>query len=258
MKSLEISLKVYWKNSISHNMETLIVQTIYPSFMGECNIHGIGAPCTFIRLSGCNLRCYYKTKSILCDTPEALTIKGGKEMSVYDILSEVRRYGRKVVCLTGGEPLMQDIEQLLINLSNNGYKVVIETNGSKHISAYRHIRNVSFVVDVKSSSSGESEKMLEENYELLDENDFVKFVIDTEEDLYEFKKWLVSHDYLKCNVSVGLFWGSKLFYRDILNSIVCYDNRNVYLNMQAHKMICLYDADKDSSTFYDLFIPKEL
>lgn len=240
-------------------MRTLRVNTVYPAFMGECNTHGIGVPCTFVRLAGCNLRCYYKTKHILCDTPEALEMKGGKETSVSEIVFQVKCLGRKVVCLTGGEPLVQDVKELLTELSNNGYFVVVETNGSKSIAPYRHIRNVSFVVDVKSTSSGEGEKMLGENYTLLDNRDFLKFVVDTKEDVVEFERWVLAHNYINCNVAVGTFWGSEITYGELIKTL----NKvawgvPVYLNMQTHKMACLYDFYKECTSFKDLFVPKDL
>ena len=180
-------------------------------------------------------------------------------MSVSEIVYQVKCLGRKVVCLTGGEPLMQDVKELLTELSNNGYLVVVETNGSKRITPYRHIRNVSFVVDVKSASSGESERMLEENYDLLDEKDFLKFVVDTKEDVTEFERWVFAHNYINCNVAVGTFWGSEITYGELVKTLnkVAWQVP-VYLNMQTHKMACLYDRYKDNSSFKDLFIPRDL
>lgn len=242
-------------------MKTLRVNTIYPSFMGECNALGIGAPCTFVRLAGCNLRCYYKTKHTLCDTPEALEVlpKACMSMRVSEIVEEVMRLNRKIVCLTGGEPLMQDVMELLTELSNSGYYVVVETNGSKSVAPYRHIRNVSFVVDVKSASSGESKKMLEANYALLGSRDFLKFVIDTEEDFMDFTQWLLSHQHLNCNVAVGVFWGSKVTYDHLIEQLKMMEwSVPIYLNMQTHKMACLYDLYKEYPSFKDLFVPKDL
>ena len=236
---------------------TLRVNTIYPAFMGEVNSYGIGAMATFVRLSGCNLRCYYKTKGTLCDTPEALSIKSGKDMTVGEIVNKVLKIKNSLLCLTGGEPLMQNVHQLLSELTNNGCHVVIETNGSVGLEPYRHFREVSFVVDVKTSSSGESERMIERNYELLNEKDYVKFVIDTEKDFEEFVNWRVSHNWITCNVAVGLFWGSKLSYAWLikqLNSL----RYHTCLNMQTHKMACLYDKHKDDETFSELIIPREL
>ena len=237
-------------------MTNYLVNTIYPAYMGEVNVHGIGVPCTFLRLSGCNLRCYVKTKGCTCDTPEALGVKG-KLMSIAEIILKLENIGRKVICLTGGEPLMQDVKDLLISLSDNGFYVVVETNGSKNISPYRHIRNVSFVVDVKSCSSGESEKMIEDNYLLMNKDDYLKFVIDTKEDFREFKNWMVAHNYINCNVAVGLFWGSEVSYEWLTKQLEQV-RLPVYINMQTHKMSVLYDKTKKSKTFKDLSIPREI
>lgn len=235
--------------------EKLMVNTIYPAFMGEVSKHGIGAKCTFIRLSGCNLRCYKDTMGILCDTPEALDFKCGKAMDHWDIFSSLTKYENSLVCLTGGEPLMQDVKSLLETLSTYGCDVVVETNGSKPIYPYRNIKNVSFVVDCKGKSSGESEQMLEENYGLMDKDDFLKFVINDEKDYWEMREWIYNHPNFKGNVAVGLFWGSKMGYQELMTTLH-EDRLNVYLNMQTHKMAVMYDEFKVN--VQSLIIPKEL
>lgn len=241
-------------------MTRYCVNTIYPAFMGEVNVHGIGCPCTFVRLTGCNLRCYKSTKGVLCDTPEALDVlRGGKMMGPEQVAVACDALHNKVVCLTGGEPLLQNVTELLVELVDRGHKVVIETNGSVLIRKYRHIRNVSFVVDYKSPSSGESDKMVETNYDELDEDDFIKFVVDTEEDYLAFKEWVENHRSIlrKTNIAVGTFWGSKIGYQELLKKLQA-DKINAYINMQTHKMACLYDKYKEAEDFSKIFIPKEL
>lgn len=238
-------------------MKNYYVNTIYPAFMGEVNTHGIGCPCTFVRLSGCNLRCYYKTKGYYCDTPEALTPKCGKLMSNIQIGVACHDLGNEVVCLTGGEPLIHDTKELIEELVDRGHKVVVETNGSVDISPFINIKNVSFVVDCKSPSSGYADKMMDTNYSFLGKDDFVKFVIDTEKDYQHFVEWINNHKYLKCHVAVGTFWGSKIGYQELIMCLREDKITNVYLNMQAHKMMCLYD----SMEYYNLNaikIPKNL
>lgn len=103
---------------------TLKIHEIFASLQGE----GLrqGEPTLFIRLSGCNLRCGF------CDTREAW--EGGRERSVPDILEEVRRaikaWPTDWVCLTGGEPLLQNLEDLAAALKAEGFKLQIETNGT--------------------------------------------------------------------------------------------------------------------------------
>lgn len=241
-------------------MEFLKVNTIYPAFMGECNKYGIGAPCTFIRLNGCNLRCYLKTKGITCDTPEALDCDGGKIMDINAIMERVKDIGNKIICLTGGEPLLQDCTKLLTTLVNRGYKVVIETNGSVSITKYRHIRNVSFVVDCKAPSTGhfsDMERFENETFYLLDRDDFIKFVIDDQNDLDACKRWIeASEELYDCNFAVGLFWGSKISYKILMNTMP--KGNRIYLNMQAHKLSCMYDKFCGTEEFENISIPREL
>lgn len=232
------------------------VKTIYPAYMGEVNCKGIGSPCVFIRLSGCNLRCYKSTLGTLCDTPEALKMKCGTEMSVDEILLKVAYMGTKLVCLTGGEPLLQDCTELLWALSKMNIHSVIETNGSVSIEKYKAIPNVSFVMDWKSPSSGENNKMLSKNLELLGNNDFLKFVITTEVDYEDMLQVYRLNPTRSYQIAVGIFWGKSLFGYSELIERLGEDNINVYLNCQQHKMCMMFDATRDKIN--EIFIPKEL
>lgn len=85
-----------------------------------------GEPTLFVRLAGCNLRCGF------CDTKRAW--RGGRERTVDAILDEVvrlqRDYPTTWVCLTGGEPLAQNVRPLVLRLHGAGFRVQIETNGT--------------------------------------------------------------------------------------------------------------------------------
>lgn len=239
-------------------MGNLVVNTIYPAFMGEVNKFGIGVPCTFVRLQGCNIRCYKKTLGVMCDTPEALEGKGGKIMSPSEIADEVFRLNNKVVCLTGGEPLLQDVTELICKLTDKGFFIVIETNGTRPISPYRCYRNVSFVIDYKSASTGvPSNEMVRENITQMTEDDYLKFVLYDEIDYTEFRDWHYScSDFCKGNIAVGLFWGSTIGYEELMRNLVT-DRIKVHLNMQVHKMAIMYDNyARDSAQ--DMIIPKDL
>jgi 7-carboxy-7-deazaguanine synthase len=84
-----------------------------------------GEPTLFVRLAGCNLRC------VFCDTKTAW--RGGREWSVEAIVAEVERlrdeYPTTWVCLTGGEPLAQNVRPLVKRLHGEGFRVQVETNG---------------------------------------------------------------------------------------------------------------------------------
>ncbi len=103
---------------------TLKTIEIFASVQGE----GLrqGEPTIFVRLAGCNLRCGF------CDTKKAW--RSGREISVDTIVKEVGRLRRDFpatwVCLTGGEPLAQNVGPLVRRLHDEGLKVQIETNGT--------------------------------------------------------------------------------------------------------------------------------
>ena len=101
----------------------------------------IGIPMVFIRLSGCNLRCKW------CDTKDSWV--QNDQVSLDDIVKEVDKYDTEWVCITGGEPLLQDIKPLIKKLQ---YKISLETNGTIYDDIIKEIDFVS--VDIKTPSSG--------------------------------------------------------------------------------------------------------
>ena len=100
------------------NGETLEINEIFYSIEGEGQ--RVGQPTTFIRLSKCNLRCSF------CDTEfDSFT-----KMSIDKIIEEIEQYTATWVCLTGGEPLGQNIVPLAKSLCDLNYNLHIETNGT--------------------------------------------------------------------------------------------------------------------------------
>lgn len=149
----------------------LVVNEIFKSIQGESSCAGL--PCTFIRLTGCNLRCGY------CDTTYAFD--EGREMPVAAIISEVKRLGCNLVEVTGGEPLLQgDVYELLRLLLTDEYQVLLETNGSMNLGKVPG--GVVKIVDFKTPGSGESDKNLWKNIDYMNNRDEAKFVLTSRED----------------------------------------------------------------------------
>lgn len=148
------------------NTERLRITEIFRSLQGEAR--DTGWPTSFIRLTGCPLRCSY------CDTEYAF--KGGQWWSLDAILAEVVGQGAKHVCVTGGEPLAQPASlQLLKRLCDAGYEVSLETSGALDIAAVDP--RVTRIVDIKTPASGEQDKNRWENLPALTSKDQIKFVI---------------------------------------------------------------------------------
>ncbi len=99
------------------------IAEIFYSMQGEGML--TGTPSVFVRTSGCNLRCTW------CDTPYTSWSPEGVEMSVADVLAEVRRHPCTHVVVTGGEPMIQPVVVELTNaLHDSGLHITIETAGT--------------------------------------------------------------------------------------------------------------------------------
>jgi 7-carboxy-7-deazaguanine synthase len=139
---------------------------IFYSLQGEADTAGI--PTTFIRLTGCPLRCQY------CDT--AYAFHGGEWWELPAILARVREQAARHVCVTGGEPLAQrHCLELLERLCAAGYRVSLETSGAMELSGID--ARVVLVVDVKTPGSGEEPRNRYAELDRLTRKDLVKFVI---------------------------------------------------------------------------------
>lgn len=186
-----------------------------------------GLPCVFIRLTYCNLRCSY------CDTEYAFF--EGTDFSTEEILSEVKKYDCNLVEVTGGEPLVQsEVHNLIKNLCDLGYSVMLETGGSLSIKDVD--KRVKIIMDLKCPSSKMSHKNFYENINFLKPIDEVKFVIGNRED-YEWSKEIMHKYSLKDKCTI-LFSNVFSELEPIqLAEWILKDNLKVRFQIQMHKYI---------------------
>ncbi len=206
---------------------TLRVNELFYSIQGESSY--AGRPCVFVRLTGCNLRCSY------CDTKYAY--EEGTELEIGEIIDRVSSYHCRLVEVTGGEPLIQaETPALIRRLLDEGYEVLLETNGSQDISQVdgRCVK----IVDIKCPSSDEADKNDFENLNRLSDKDEIKFVIGDRED-YEYAKKML--DLLGSNpLTVKAVHFSPVFGKldpKTLAEWILEDNLDVRLHLQLHKYI---------------------
>lgn len=193
-----------------------------------------GQPAVFIRFKGCNLNCSY------CDTLWANIYDCPAEnITANDILNYIKQTGIKNVTLTGGEPLIQSgIYELIELLCQSDLDVEIETNGSEDISPFRQMKIMpSFTLDYKLPSSGMEQFMNLKNYNFLTENDTIKFVCGSHEDLQKAleiieKKHLVK----KCEVYLSAVFG-KIDPREIVDFMLENKMNGINFQLQLHKFI---------------------
>jgi 7-carboxy-7-deazaguanine synthase len=200
------------------------VYSIFRSLQGEGL--SIGSPTVFIRTSGCPLRCTY------CDTTQAYD--KGEEMSLEQIMKKVSKLKAKHVCLTGGEPMMQrEAPKLVQMLVDEGYMVVLETNGAMLLDELPCVETLTISMDIKCPSSGESGKMLFENIELLGPTDQLKLIISDGRD-YEYAKEVLRKYAPKCEVIFTPVGGTDL--KDLAEKVLK-DGLDVRVLPQLHKII---------------------
>lgn len=157
----------------------LLITEIFHSLQGETSLSGV--PFAFIRLTGCNLRCTY------CDS--AYAFKGGRKMSIPEVLATIAPYGVRHALITGGEPLLQRQTPALVDaLAQAGYAVSIETHGE--VSVAPVAGRARLVMDIKTPSSGMNRGGFRKNLAILREGDEIKFVLASRED-YAFARDLV-------------------------------------------------------------------
>ncbi|KUK62091.1 MAG: 7-carboxy-7-deazaguanine synthase [Methanoculleus marisnigri] len=199
----------------------MIVSEIFRSLQGEGKSQG--RPCTFIRLTGCNLRCAW------CDTSYAR--EGGEEMSITEVLDRVWLQNGKQICITGGEPLLQQeaVLELLKKFSLHEYTVEIETNGTRDFQKMQPYATI--CMDVKCPSSGERSDL--RLLPFITPRDCVKFVVADEDDLLYARAVMARYD-IRGEIFVSPVEGSD--YRAIADYIV-EENLPVRFQLQLHKIL---------------------
>lgn len=197
------------------------IAEIFSSLQGEGKTSGY--PTVFVRLAGCNLSCTY------CDTPASR--QGGEEISVKllekRVISEMPRH----VCITGGEPLLQqgEVATLTRGLIAAGKQVCIETNGTIPFDTLPD--EVSVCMDVKCPSSGENSDL--SLLSRLRPTDSVKFVVGTEDDL-TYVHDIIREYPISAEIFISPVYGTD--YKRIASYILNY-NLPARMQLQLHKCI---------------------
>ena len=170
---------------------TYKVLEIFSSIDGEGR--RAGELVTFIRFSGCSLRCSW------CDTAYSQDGKEGIDITIDDILKKVYQFGNTNITVTGGEPLYQkNIDELFEILLLEGFDINVETNGNHDIDYYvsgdfknrftesrweQVKEHLWFTMDYKSRSSGMRKFMRPERFLQLRDIDVLKFVVGSQDEL---------------------------------------------------------------------------
>lgn len=242
---------------------------IFSSLNGEG--HSAGMPTVFIRTLGCNLRCQFgcclKEGDLFkntCDTPESLSLEHFKSFyegkdpiwmtaqELYDKVLEMEKdWYHKSICLTGGEPLMEDnkdfmIKELLPLFIKHHFDTSIETNGgidysdykkafgkARIVDGYGNREGLTIIADYKLPSSKMSSLMKDSNFAIYDDTDLIKMVISDDE-----KDWKKLDDIIEAKTKAQLYispmWG-KVDTEKMWNYACNHPDRQVKVQLQLHK-----------------------
>ena len=217
----------------------------YTSVQGEGP--RVGVLTQFVRFSGCNMRC----PGWPCDTQHAIQpalYRNDPKLMTEELLDKVMAEGvlsgATNICLTGGEPFLQD-ETMLLHLArellNAGYTLDIFTNGSFPFPLWIKTSHVVVNLDWKLPGSGEAETNVDTRREnavtMLRGKDAIKFVCTDASDLLYAKGVYEDLTKSQCDAQffVGRAW-DKFAYDDIIDFVKRHQ-LPWRLNVQTHKYI---------------------
>ena len=209
----------------------LRVTEIFHSIQGESTWAGL--PCTFVRLTGCPLRCVW------CDTEYAF--HGGEKLTLDHIVDRLEEIGTRLVEITGGEPLIHKNAFVLAErLLDRGFTVLVETSGAIDVSALDP--RVHKIMDLKCPGSGEVSRNLWSNLEHLTGRDELKFVIKDRAD-YEWSRTVIQERGLAAMLQGGQL--RAILFSPVWDSIdlrelaewILEDRLPVRYQVQLHKII---------------------
>lgn len=113
-------------NNTQIKTNLLPVMEQFYSIQGEGFYQGSAA--FFIRLGGCDVGCVW------CDVKDSWDVDSHKKYSVEEIISTTNNYPTDLVVITGGEPLMHNLEEVTSQLKSSGKKTNLETSGTHPLS----------------------------------------------------------------------------------------------------------------------------
>lgn len=244
--------------------QELCLINIFASIQGEG--YAAGKPTVFIRTMGCNLRC------IFCDTKECWTKENFHKVyperddfmwltaqEIFDRVEEMEKgWKHKSICLTGGEPLMLDnkdfmIDELLPLFIDANYDIGIETDGGIDYTDYKskfgdpivdpatgNRTGITLVADYKLPCSGMTNRMIKNNFKLYSAYDLVKMVISDNPDDWKELDWVVNESGTKASIYLSPCFG-KVTMSKIPEYILSHPDKNIKAQIQIHKIFWNYN-----------------
>lgn len=235
------------------------VNEMFTSIDGEVNEFGQGRPSFFIRMQGCNQKCSY------CDTEKSQKIYyHDKDVQTFEDISceksldfVIRHFlasDCNKVTITGGEPLLQNIEPLVNKLISLNTQISVETNGTVECwDLWPADMHVSMIVDVKLPSSGVEQGDIKFNWiqaVARFEETRIKFVVSDEHDFNIASQYIEEYELPIKQCCFGIVSTLKdvnsltigsyhMSHNKLLDMMLMKGYRESLINVQLHKFINL-------------------
>ena len=178
-------------------------------------------------------------------------------MTAKQIFDEVenieKNYYHKSICLTGGEPLMEENKEFMLNellplFISAHYQVDIETDGgincedykikfgdSKIINANGDREGLTLIADYKLPHSKMNSLMIKDNFKIYSETDLVKMVVSDDEEDWKELEWIINESNTKASIYLSPCFGEVTMSK-IPEFVIKHSNKPIRAQIQAHKI----------------------
>ncbi|ANQ48418.1 7-carboxy-7-deazaguanine synthase QueE [Flammeovirga yaeyamensis] len=210
VKKLDYSVKERVKQG-----HALPVMEAFYTIQGEGAYTGQAA--YFIRLAGCDVGCVW------CDVKESWEQDAHPVLEIEEIIQNAKKHPGRLAIITGGEPLMHNLEPLTKRLKEEGFHINIETSGTHKFTGH---------LDYITLSPKKFKKPVEEAYQLASE---FKVVVFHKSDI----QWAInlSEKLNKdCKLYIQPEWSKRQEITPLLVEFVK-NNPEWQLSLQTHKYI---------------------
>ena len=202
------------KQLLKKGLKLPIMEEFY-SIQGEG--FNTGKPAYFIRVGGCDVGCHW------CDVKESWNPNLHPLTDVDVVVNNVKKFPAQSIVITGGEPLLYNLDYLTQELTNNGVEVFLETSGAHPLSGNWHWICLS------------PKKTLPPLPEVYEKAHELKVIIFNKNDI----KWAEEHA-AKANASCKLYMQPEWSNRDkVMPMIIDYvmENPKWNISLQTHKIM---------------------
>jgi len=195
--------------------DELPVMEAFYTVQGEGYHHGKAA--YFIRLAGCDVACVW------CDVKESWDVNAHPILKISDIIKTAEQFPGRLAVITGGEPLMHDLNNLTENLHNAGFQTNIETSGVYPVSG-----NWDWICF-------SPKKFKEPNIDIYNKADELKVIVYNKND-FDFALKHASKVNSKCKLYLQPEWSKSSLILPLIIDFVK-NNPSWQISLQTHKFM---------------------